>query len=120
MNNLNDVVKAIAVTLMLAHVAVLIVVLRSRGRIGWIVGLNLLASAGVIIYWLPRFPELFGYVDLVVAFVGFEFVVLIISIMAAFRVRIPPAIHWIAFAANASLSAAAAVFMFTFRMTRLM
>jgi hypothetical protein len=120
MDNLDDVVKAIAIALLLAHVVVLIVVLRSRGKIGWMVGLNLIVSAGVVIYWLPRFSELFGYVDLVVWFVAFEFAVLIVSLLAMFRVRIPPAIHWIAFAANALLSAAAIVFIVTFRITRLM
>ncbi len=39
---------------------------------GWVVGLNLLVSAGVMIYWAPRFSELFGYIDIVLAFVGFE------------------------------------------------
>jgi hypothetical protein len=116
----DDIVKAIAVALLFAHVAVLVVVLRSRGKIGWMIGLNLLVSAGVMIYWAPRLSELFGYVDLVVVFVGFELVVLIVSILAALRVRIPPAIHWTAFAANALLSVNALVFMLTFRITRLM
>lgn len=116
----DNVVKAIAVALVLAHIAVLTAVLLFRVRIAWIVGLNLLVSACVILYWLPRFSELFGYVELVLAFVGFEFAVLIVSVLAALRVRIPSAIHWIAFAGNALLSVNALVFILTFRITRLM
>jgi hypothetical protein len=67
-----------------------------------------------VLYWAPRFSELFGYIDMVMAFVGFELVVLIVSALAL-RVRIPPVIHWIAFAANALLSINALVFMLTFR-----
>jgi hypothetical protein len=116
----DDIAKFITVALLLAHIAVLIAVLRFRARLGWMVGLNLLVSAGVMIYWAPRFSELFGYVDIVLAFVGFELAVLTVSILAALRVRIPPAIHWIAFAANALLSVNALIFMLTFRITRLM
>ena len=116
----DDIVKAIAVALLFAHVAVLVVVLRSRGKIDWMIGLNLLVSAGVMIYWAPRLSELFGYVDLVVAFVAFELAVLIVSILAVSRFRMPPAIHWIAFTANFLLSIAALVFILTFRITRLM
>lgn len=118
--DLDDLVKAVAVALLLAHIVVLISVLRFRARMSWVVGLNLLVSAGVMIYWAPRFSELFGYVDIVLAFVGFELAALIASVMAVFRAPIPSAIHWIAFTANALLSAAAAIFMFTFQMTRLM
>jgi hypothetical protein len=113
-------VKAIVVGLLLAHIVVLISVLLLHARIGWVVGLNLLVSAGVMLYWLPRFSELFGYVDLVLAFVGFELAVLIVSILAVSRLRIPSAIHWIAFAVNFLLSAGALYFMLTFRITRLM
>lgn len=120
MDNLDDVVKAIAVALLLAHIAVLISVLWFRARIVWVIGLNLLVSAGVMLYWLPRFSELFGYVDMVLAFVGFELAVLIVSVLATFRVRMPLAVHWLAFAANALLSVNALVFMLTFRITRLM
>ena len=116
----DDIVKAIVIALLLAHVAVLVVALRSRGKSGWVVGLNLLVSTGVMTYWAPRVSELFGYVDLVLAFVAFELAVLIVSILAVSRFRIPPAIHWIAFTANFLLSIAALVFMLTFRITRLM
>lgn len=112
--------KALAVALLLAHVVVLIAVLRCRARMGWVVGLNLLVSAGVMIYWAPRFSELFGYVDMVLAFVGFELAILIVSILAALRVRIPRVVHWSAFAVNALISINALVFMLTFRITRLM
>lgn len=116
----DDVVKAVAAALLLAHLAVLVSVLLSHARMRWIVGLNLLVSAGVAIYWMPSLSELLGHIDVVLAFVGFELAVLAASILAAFRVRVPPAIHWIAFAANAVLSAAALVFIVTVRITRLM
>jgi hypothetical protein len=117
--DIDNIVEAVTVALLLAHIGVLIAVLRFHARMGWIVGLNLLVSAGVMLYWAPRFSELFGYVDMVLAFVGFELAVLTVSVLAASRVRIPPAIHWIAFAANALLSVNALVFMLTFRITRL-
>jgi len=118
--NIDNAVKLLAVILLAAHIAVLIAVLRDRTHMNWVVRLNLLVSAGVMAYWVPRVSELFGYIDMVMAFVGFELAVLIVSVLAALRVRIPRAIHWIAFAANALLSVNALVFMLTFRITRLM
>jgi hypothetical protein len=116
----DQLIQLIAVVLPLAHAAALIAVLRSRARFSWIVNLNLLVSAGVMIYWAPRVSQLFGYVDMVMAFVGFELAVLVVSVLARLRVRIPNAVHWIAFAANTLLSVNALIFMLTFRITRLM
>jgi len=118
--NIDDALKVLAVALVLAHVVVLIAVLRNRTHMNWVVWLNLLVSAGVMAYWVPRFSELFGYIDMVMAFVVFELMVLVVSTLAALRVRMPRAIHWTAFAANALLSANALVFMLTFHITRLM
>lgn len=118
--DIDNLVKVIAVALVLAHIAVLIATLWFHARAGWVAGLNLLVSAGVLLYWLPRFSELSGDAGPVQAFVGFEFAVLIVSVLAVAHLRMPPAIHWIAFAANALLSVNALVFMLTFRITRLM
>jgi hypothetical protein len=117
--NIDDVAKLVTIALVLAHLAALIAVLGFHTRFQWVVWLNLLVSAGVMLYWAPRFSELFGYIDMVMAFVGFELAVLIVSVLAVLRIRIPPAIHWIAFTANALLSINALVFMLTFRITRL-
>lgn len=115
----DDVVKAVAAALLLAHLAVLVSVLLFRARMGWVVGLNLIVGAGVALYWMPRLSDLLGHVDLVLAFVGFELAILAASILAGVGVRVPPVVHWIAFAVNAFLSAAALAFIVTFRITRL-
>ena len=112
----DDVVKAVAIALLLAHVAV---VIWRRDGIGWVVGLDLLVSAAVTAYWAVHIAELSGDVELVWAFAAFELAVLVVSGLAALQVRIPAAVLWIAFAAHAALAAAALVFMFTFRITRL-
>lgn len=109
-------VEVIAITLLLAHVAI---ALWLRGQIGWAIALNLLVSAGVVAYWLPNISDLSGSIPLVQIFIAYEFVVLVVS-AAALLVRVPPAILWAAFAVHAAFSAAAVIFMFTFRMTRLM
>jgi hypothetical protein len=112
----DDIVKAVPIALLLAHVAV---VIWRRDRIGWVVGLNLLVSAGVTAYWAVHIAELPDDVEMVWAFVGFELAVLIVSSLAALQVRIPAALLWAAFMAHAALSVAALVFMLTFRITRL-
>jgi hypothetical protein len=113
----DDIVKAVVIVLLLAHIAVLI---WRRDSIGWVAGLNLLVSAGVTVYWAMHFADLRGSVELVWGFVGFELAVLIVSSLAVLQVRIPAAVMWTAFAAHAALAAAALIFMLTFRMDRLM
>ena len=115
--DIDDIVKAVPIALLLAHIAVLI---WRRDGIGWVTGLNLLVSAGVTFYWAVNISELPGSAELVWAFIGFELAVLIVSGLAAFQVRIPAAVLWTAFAAHAALAAAALFFMLTFRIDRLM
>ena len=84
-----------------------------------VLALNLLLSGGVMAYWVPRFGELFHYVDTVFAFVAFEFAVLATSVAALAKVRVPAALILAEFAANTILSAGALYFMLTFAITRL-
>jgi hypothetical protein len=111
----DNIVKLVAIGLVLAHV---VVALFLRRRIGWVIALNLLVSAGVVAYWLPDIAELPGYVPLVWAFVAFEVVALVIS-ASALLARVPPALLWIVFAIHAALAVAAVVFIVTFRIDRL-
>jgi hypothetical protein len=112
----DDIVKAIASALMVAHVAALIWAGVLRRGIAPVLALNILVSAGVIVYWIPRISELFNYVDAMQAFVGFELVVMATSLLAVGRIRVPRALIWIEFAAHALFVAAALAFMFTFKM----
>jgi hypothetical protein len=118
----DDIVKTIAVTLMLAHGGALISATALRKGIIPIQLLNLLLSAGVVVYWAPRLSELFHYVDAVTAFVAFELVVLASSILALCGIRVPHVVIWVEFAAQAILNAAALwlIFNFTFKMTGVM
>ncbi|MFI5012612.1 MAG: hypothetical protein ACHQAY_09710 [Hyphomicrobiales bacterium] len=116
----DDIVKSIGIGLMLAHGGALMAATALRKGIIPVLVLNLLLSAGVVIYWAPRFSELFHYVDAVLAFVAFELVVLASSILALRGFRVPHLVIWVEFAAHAILNAAALLFMFTFKMMRMM
>jgi hypothetical protein len=120
MESMDDIVKAIASALMLAHIAAFIWAGLLRKGIAPVLALNFLVSAGVVIYWTPRISELFNYVDATQAFVGFELVVLGTSLFAVSRFRVARPLIWIAFAAHTLFIAATLTFMFTFKMTRLM
>jgi hypothetical protein len=116
MGSADNLVKIAAFALLLAHI---VVVLWLRRRIGWVIALNLLVSAGVIAYWLPDISELPGYVPLVWVFVGFEVLVFATSVAAAFGMAMPRAVIWTEFAAHAALTCAALIFIVTFKITRL-
>ena len=112
----DDVAKGIAIGLLLAH---LVVLLFLRRRIGWVIALNLIVSAGVVAYWLPDISELPGYVPLVWGFLAFEAAVLATSVAAAFGKSVPRFVIWTEFAAHAALTGGALYFMLTFKLTRL-
>jgi hypothetical protein len=84
-----------------------------------VIAVNLAVSGGVSTWWAPHLTELGNYIEAVWIFVGFEFAVLAISLLALFRVRIPHWLLWAAFAANALLAMAALVLMLTFKLDRL-
>jgi hypothetical protein len=115
----DDIVKAIATALLLAHIGALVWSGWLRKGIAPVLALNLLVSASVVIYWGLRITELANYVDVVWAFVAFELVGLVTSLLAVFRVRVPQAAIWIEFTAHALMTAAAVLFMLTFHLTRL-
>ena len=117
--SMDQFVEAVAWTLVFAHAGVLI-------WSGWfgkgatpVLALNLLVSGAVVLYWGLNIADLRGSIAALWAFVGFEPAVLITSLLAAFRQRIPRAFVWIAFAANGLICGASLLFMLTFRITRL-
>lgn len=116
--NDDQIVTAIAAMLLVAHVAAFVWALRKK-QIGAVLGLNLLISAGVSIYWLIQISALRGSAVFFQAFVAFEVAVLTTSLLAVFRVPVPRAVIWAEFAAHALLTAAALYFMLTFTMTRM-
>ena len=115
----DEIVEVIASILMFAHISALIWFIWLRREIVPVLTLNLLVSSGVMIYWTPRFGELLRYVDVTWAFVALEFVVFATSLVAIFKIRVPRAVIWTQFAMHSTLIAAALVFMFTFKLTRL-
>ena len=115
----DDLIKVTALALMAAHILAFLWAGVLRKKLAPVLALNLLVSAGVAIYWLPRLTELFDDIDLVTAFVGFEFFVLATSLVAVAGRRVPPAVIWLEFVAHSLLIAAALTFMVTFKITRL-
>ena len=115
----DDLIKVTVLALVVAHVLAFFWAGVLRRKLAPVLALNLLVSAGVAIYWLPRLTQLFDYVDLVTAFVGFEFLVLITSLVAVAGRRVPAAVIWLEFAAHSLLIVAALTFMVTFKITRL-
>jgi hypothetical protein len=117
--DMDDIVKAIAVALLLAHIGALAWSGWLRKGIAPVLALNLLVSGSVAIYWGLHIAELGNYIEAVWTFVAFEFVVLVTSLLAVFRLRVPQAAIWIEFVAHALMTAAAVLFILTFRITRL-
>jgi hypothetical protein len=115
----DQIVEAVAALLLLAHAVAFVWGGLLRKGVASVVALNLTVSAGVVIYWAPHILELLKYVDVVLAFVGFEVFVLATSLFAT-RVRVPRTLIWFEFAAHAFFVAAALTFMFTFKIDRLM
>ena len=114
-----DVIKVTALALMAAHILAFLWAGVLRKKLAPVLALNLLVSAGVAIYWLPRLSDMFDDIDLVTAFVGFEFVVLATSLVAVAGRRVPTAVIWLEFGAHSLLIAGALTFMVTFKITRL-
>lgn len=115
----DQIVEATAALLLLAHLGALIWAGVLRKGMASVLGLNAIVSAGVVIYWAPHIPELLKYVDMMLAFVGFEALVLGTSLLAIGRIRVPRALIWFEFAVHALLIVAALAFMFTFKINRL-
>jgi hypothetical protein len=115
----DQVVKVIAIALTLAHIGVLVWSGWLRKGIAPVLVLNLLVSGGVVIYWGLNVTDLVGSIELVWAFVAFELLVMVTSLLAIFRLRMPQAVIWIEFAAHALLTGLALLFILTFHLTRL-
>lgn len=117
--SMDQFIGLIALALLLAHVGVLVWSGWFGKGIAPVLGLNLLLSGGVVVYWGLNFADLAGSIELVWAFVAFEFIVLVTSLLAAFRMRVAQAVIWIAFTAHALMTGIAFLFILTFRITRL-
>lgn len=80
---------------------------------------NLVLAGAAVIWWLPDIGKLVSdyYVDLVPAWVGFEFCVLIASGLAVTGIRVPGVIAWAAFAAHCCIIGLMLLYMLTFSMT---
>jgi len=115
----DELIRIIAVALIVAHVAALIWVVWFRRRITPVLVLNLLVSGGVMAFWAPRLGELFNYVESVWIFVAFELIAFLTSLVAIVTGRVPRAVIWLVFAAHMILIAAALYFMVTFKISRL-
>jgi|ERR1700733_956587 len=116
----NDlIVEVIALALMLSHVAALVWAGWMRRGAWPVVALNLIEGGGVSAWWAPRLGELGHYIEAVWVFVAFEFILLVITLPALFRIRVPAILIWIGFIANTVLVITALVFMFAFRINRL-
>ena len=108
-----------ASTLLVAHIIAFLWAGVLRKGLFPILALNFIVSAGVVIYWLPRISELLNYVDILSAFVVFEFIVLATSLAALGRLRVLPALIWLEFVAHGLMIVSGLMFMLTFKITRL-
>jgi hypothetical protein len=115
----DQVVKGIVIALMFAHIGVLVWSGWLRKGSAPVLVLNLLVSGGVVIYWSLNIADLMGSIEPVWAFVAFELLVLITSLLAVFRLRVPQAVIWIEFAAQALMIGVSLLFILTFHLTRL-
>ena len=116
---IDEFVPAIVLGVVLLHGIALLWSAVLRKGIALVLWLNLLFSASVAAYWAPHLLEMFDYVLAAQAFAAFEFVVLVTSLLAVFRLRVPRAVIWAEFGADFFLSAAALVFVATFKIDRL-
>ena len=114
----DKIVTAIAVMLLVAHIAAFVWALRAK-QIGAVLGLNLLISGAFTLYWLIFIQALFGSATFFQLFVMFEMVVFLTSVLALFRVEVPRGIIWSEFVAHLLLTCGALYFMLTFQMTRM-
>jgi hypothetical protein len=90
-----------------------------RKGVAAVIWLNLMFGAVAVAYWAPHLLELFDYVPAAQAFAAFEFAVLVTSLLAVFRFRVPRAVIWAEFGVDFLLSAAAFIFIAAFKITRL-
>src|SRR5436190_5887928 len=86
---MDDFLKATVLALMAAHLVAFLWAGVLRKGLAPVLALNLIVSAGVAVYWLPRMADLFNDIDLVTAFVGFEFFVLATSLLGVARRHVP-------------------------------
>jgi|HubBroStandDraft_5_1064220.scaffolds.fasta_scaffold88390_1 hypothetical protein len=112
--NPDHIAQAVTIALLAIHLGV------GVWRRQWIAPLNLLVSAGVTAFWAFNIHELMGDVAAVWVWAFLETVILAISALAVAGRRMPAAVLWISFAAHVAVTALFALFMFTFKMDRMM
>ena len=117
--DLDHVIGLIVSALLLAHIGALVWAGWLRNGRAPVLALNLFISGGAVLYWGLHIADLEGSIDLVWAFVAYEFVVLVTSLLAVIRMRVPQFAIWIEFAAHALMNGLALLFILTFHLTRL-
>jgi hypothetical protein len=109
----NSLFQTITVLILLAHVAVLLwaVVWRRGNKLAaW---LNLAIAAGVWLYWIPRFGQIYQQEAMLLVF---ELATAAVSLAVLRGVRFAPYVMWFAFAIHSGIVVAAVIFAFTFTM----
>lgn len=108
----NSLFQTVTVLILLAHVAALLWALLRRGNTpaAW---LNLAVAAGVWLYWIPRFGQIYHQDAMLLVF---ELATAIVSIAVFGGVRLAPYVMWFAFAIHSGVAAAAVIFAFKFTM----
>jgi hypothetical protein len=120
----NETLQTAVAGIILAQLAALIWALIPRGRIRGVLVVNLLLSAGVLIYVVPLLPheiaylasasttELLDYKGIGLCLI--ELAVLVTAALAIGKLRVPLALIWLGFAGNFIFTLFAVIFAFTF------
>ena len=116
----DQIVRIVAVALLAVQLGVLAWTLWTRADARLLVLLNLVTSAVVVAWWAPHFTDIGNYVAAVWVFVALEIAVFATSLLATFHMRVPAWLIWTEFSVQTLLVAALVLFIFTFRITRLM
>jgi hypothetical protein len=112
--------KVTSVVIVLAHIAALIWAVALRKGLGPVLGLNVIVTAGILVYNANQLGSMLDYADYrLMALMAFALATLLISAAALFGWRIPTALIWTAFAGNFAMSLLFMAFALLFKMDRL-
>jgi hypothetical protein len=115
----NVIFQSITVLALLIHIGALsfAILRRTIQPVAW---LNLLVAVGVWIYWVPRLGRVIETGDLqAIALLAFALAAAAASLAVLAGRRVPSLLIWLFFTAQAVACILAAMFAFTFKMTRL-
>jgi hypothetical protein len=120
----NEALQTAVAGLFLAQLAALIWALVPRGRMWGVLVVNLLLSAGVLVYAVPLLPQEIAYLASAsttewldyngIGLCLIELAVLVSAALAIGRLRVPLALIWLGFAVNFVFTLFAVIFAFTF------